>query len=113
LRLSGILVFALQDSPSSTLPAASLNLIDLVLHASAVVQGVLVILLLFSAASWAIIVYKSGHLRRAARQNAAFLAARIVALSHPEVGQRLREQLDESKKRYDSPDPSTPGQAAT
>ena len=74
MRLSGILVFALQDSPSSTLPAASLNLIDLVLHASAVVQGVLVILLLFSAASWAIIVYKSGHLRRAARQNAAFLA---------------------------------------
>ncbi|MGB8329991.1 MAG: 5-(carboxyamino)imidazole ribonucleotide mutase [Polyangiales bacterium] len=46
-------------------------------------------------------------------QNAAFLAARIVSLTHPEVRQRLLDQLDEDKKRYDSPDPSTPGQAAT
>jgi len=46
-------------------------------------------------------------------KNAAFLAARIVALTHPEVGQRLLEQLQEDKRRYDSPDPSTPGQAAT
>lgn len=46
-------------------------------------------------------------------KNAAFLAARIVALAHPEVQQRLQADLDESKKRYDSPDPSVPGQAAT
>lgn len=46
-------------------------------------------------------------------KNAAFLAARIVSLTHPEVRQRLLDQLDEDKKRYDSPDPSTPGQAAT
>jgi len=46
-------------------------------------------------------------------KNAAFLAARIVALTHPEVHARLRAQLDESKKRYDSPDPSVPGQAAS
>lgn len=46
-------------------------------------------------------------------KNAAFLAARIVALGHPEVRGRLLAQLDESKKRYDSPDPSIPGQAAT
>ncbi len=46
-------------------------------------------------------------------KNAAFLAARIVALTHPEVRDRLARHLEESKKRYDSPDPSVPGQAAT
>ena len=45
--------------------------------------------------------------------NAAFLAARIISLTHPEVRQRLVDHLGESKKRYDSPDPSTPGQAST
>lgn len=46
-------------------------------------------------------------------KNAAFLAARIVALTHPEVRDRLVAHLADSKKRYDSPDPSVPGQAAT
>jgi 5-(carboxyamino)imidazole ribonucleotide mutase len=46
-------------------------------------------------------------------KNAAFLAARIVALTHPEVRDRLLEHLNESRKRYDSPDPAKPGQAAT
>lgn len=46
-------------------------------------------------------------------KNAAFLAARIISLAHPEVRERLVEQLEESKKRYDSPDPSVPGQAST
>lgn len=46
-------------------------------------------------------------------KNAAFLAARIVALTHPEVRDRILEHLADSKKRYDSPDPSVPGQAAT
>ena len=46
-------------------------------------------------------------------KNAAFLAARIVALTHPEVHERLVRHLEESKKRYDSPDLSVPGQAAT
>ncbi len=46
-------------------------------------------------------------------KNAAFLAARMVALAHPEVRDRLLQQLEDSKKRYDSPDPSVPGQAAT
>jgi 5-(carboxyamino)imidazole ribonucleotide mutase len=46
-------------------------------------------------------------------KNAAFLAARIVALTHPEVRERLLAHLQDSKKRYDSPDPSVPGQAAT
>ncbi|MGB5703126.1 MAG: AIR carboxylase family protein, partial [Polyangiales bacterium] len=46
-------------------------------------------------------------------KNAAFLAARIVALRHQEVSERLVAHLEDSKKRYDSPDPSVPGQAAT
>jgi 5-(carboxyamino)imidazole ribonucleotide mutase len=46
-------------------------------------------------------------------ENAGFLAARVVALAHPEVEQRIRAHLEESKKRYDSPDPSVPGQATT
>lgn len=74
MRLSGILIFALQDPTSATPPAASVDIISLVINASWVVKFVLLVLLLFSAASWAIIVYKSGHLRRAARQNATFLA---------------------------------------
>jgi biopolymer transport protein TolQ len=74
LRLSGILVLALQDPSAAAPPAASADILSLVLSASWVVKFVLLVLLLFSATSWAIIVYKSGHLRRAARQNAAFLA---------------------------------------
>jgi 5-(carboxyamino)imidazole ribonucleotide mutase len=45
-------------------------------------------------------------------KNAAFLAARIVALTHPELHDRLVAQLEDSRKRYDSPDPSVPGQAS-
>ncbi|MCZ6807570.1 MAG: 5-(carboxyamino)imidazole ribonucleotide mutase [Deltaproteobacteria bacterium] len=44
-------------------------------------------------------------------QNAAFLAARIVAARHPEVRDRLLDHLAESRKLYDSPDPAVPGQA--
>ena len=46
-------------------------------------------------------------------KNAAFLAARIIALTHPEVRQRLLDDLESGKNRYDSPDPSKPGQAST
>jgi len=45
-------------------------------------------------------------------KNAAFMAARIVAGRHPEVRDRLLDQLAESRKRYDSPDPAVPGQAS-
>jgi 5-(carboxyamino)imidazole ribonucleotide mutase len=44
-------------------------------------------------------------------QNAAFLAARIVAARHPEVRDRLLDHLAKSRKLYDSPDPAVPGQA--
>ncbi len=44
-------------------------------------------------------------------KNAAFMAARIVAAKHPEVRDRLVAHLEESRKRYDSPDLRVPGQA--
>ena len=44
-------------------------------------------------------------------KNAAFMAARIVAATHPEVRERLLKHLEESRKRYDSPDMSKPAQA--
>jgi biopolymer transport protein TolQ len=71
LRASGVLLLALQDPSAST--ASSLSIIELVRNASFVVQFVLIVLVVFSAASWAVIVFKSGYLRKAARQNAAFL----------------------------------------
>jgi len=71
LRASGVLILAFQDPPNPG--TTSFDLISLVLHADFVVQAVLLMLLFFSAMSWAIIAYKSGYLRRVARQNAAFL----------------------------------------
>jgi biopolymer transport protein TolQ len=72
LRASGVLILAFQDPTTSSLPAST-DIISLVLHAGLVVKFVLAVLLLFSAASWGIIAFKSSYLRRAARQNGAFL----------------------------------------
>ena len=69
MRLSGLLILALQDPPSGT----STDLISLVIKASLTSKIVLAILVLFSAASWAIIVFKTQHLARARKQNAIFL----------------------------------------
>ncbi len=44
-------------------------------------------------------------------KNAGHLAARILAGAHPELHDRIRAQMDESKSRYDSPDTSVPSQA--
>lgn len=73
MRASGVLLLALQD-PTLTASAPTASIIELVRNAGFVVKFVLATLVLFSAASWAVIVYKSGYLRRAARQNATFLA---------------------------------------
>ncbi|HEX5069846.1 MAG TPA: MotA/TolQ/ExbB proton channel family protein [Vicinamibacterales bacterium] len=72
LRASGVLILAFQDPTGSTAPAST-DVISLVLNAGLVVKFVLAVLLLFSAASWAIIAFKSSYLRRAARQNTSFL----------------------------------------
>ncbi len=44
-------------------------------------------------------------------RNAAFLAARILTLKHPELIPRLEAQLELNKTRYDSPNLDIPGQA--
>lgn len=36
--------------------------------------------------------------------NAAYLAARILAIKHVEISRKLQADLDEQRKRYDSPD---------
>ena len=71
MRLSGLLIFALQDLSVQT-PAPSVDIISLVKNASLTVKIVMAILVLFSASSWAIIVYKTRYLARAAKQNAIF-----------------------------------------
>lgn len=70
------LVLALQDqniAPSSPESAPATDIVSLVLNASPVVQFVLVTLILFSAVSWGIIIYKKLQLRRATSDTAKFL----------------------------------------
>jgi len=73
LRLSGLVILALQDPATASTSGSSVELIDLIVRASVTSKIVLAILLLFSATSWAIIVYKTRHLARARKQNAIFL----------------------------------------
>jgi biopolymer transport protein TolQ len=76
LRAFGTLLLAVQDpglSVGSTEPASSTDIVSLVLHASPVAKVVLAVLLLFSAISWGIVVFKHLQLKRAATQTSAFL----------------------------------------
>lgn len=74
MRLLGTMVLALQDSAvGSPEAASSIDILSLVLEGSLVGRIVLLILLLFSAVSWGIIVYKNLQLKRAARQSATFI----------------------------------------
>jgi biopolymer transport protein TolQ len=71
LRALGVIALALQD-PSGPIHS-SVDIVSLILQADPVVQAVMAILLLFSAASWGIVFYKYRHLARASRQNVAFI----------------------------------------
>jgi biopolymer transport protein TolQ len=77
LRTLGMLALAVQapgSAADSGLSAPhSPDIIWLVAHAGFVVQFVLAVLLLFSAASWGIIIHKHLQFRRAAQQTATFL----------------------------------------
>jgi biopolymer transport protein TolQ len=74
LRLLGTLVLALQDpAVGSPEAASSIDILSLILHGSLIGQIILVILLVFSALSWGIVIAKSAQLKRAARQSATFL----------------------------------------
>src|SRR3989442_1319053 len=59
--------------PSQAAPAASTDFFSLIRQAGWTVWLVLFVLLLFSAASWGIIIYKQRQFRRATRQSAQFL----------------------------------------
>lgn len=58
------------DPAQTTAPA---DIFSLIRHAGWEVWLILLILLLFSAASWGIIIYKQGQFRRASRQSSQFL----------------------------------------
>jgi biopolymer transport protein TolQ len=76
LPTPGAFVLALQfqgGAASSPEAAADFNFTQLILGASPVVQGVLLFLLLFSVASWAIVLYKAWVFSRLERQSATFL----------------------------------------
>jgi biopolymer transport protein TolQ len=74
LRVLGTLVLALQDpAVGSSEPSSSVDILSLILEGSLVGQIVLLILLLFSAVSWGIVVSKSMQLKKAARQSVSFL----------------------------------------
>jgi biopolymer transport protein TolQ len=75
LPTPGLLVLALQQSEGSAAPAAGAtgDVVQLIRDASPVSQAILVVLLIFSVASWAIVLYKALAFRRMERQSAAFL----------------------------------------
>ncbi len=52
---------------------AESDLVSLLLRSSPLAKGVLLILLIFSATSWGIVLYKTWQLQRARRQTASFL----------------------------------------
>ncbi len=74
MRTLGLLALALQAQGTAP-PEGGLggNLLRLVLRSSPIAQFVLLILVVFSVASWAVILYKLWWFRRAARQSATFL----------------------------------------
>ena len=66
-------LYAQGGGPATGAGELNTDIIYLVTHASLVAQAVLVILLLFSAISWAIILYKFWQFGRSVRQSSTFL----------------------------------------
>jgi biopolymer transport protein TolQ len=76
LHTFGSFVLALQVSDGAApLPGAGTDVIQLITEANPLNQAVLVILIVFSIASWAIIVYKTLAFRRSREQSKQFLDA--------------------------------------
>jgi biopolymer transport protein TolQ len=73
VRPFGILVLAFQGQAGQLPETPSVDFISLVLGAGPVVQAVMATLLLFSAISWGIILFKHSQLRRATKQTVQFL----------------------------------------
>ncbi len=74
MRPLGFLLALQGQTASASSEARPTDIVSLILHADPVVWAVLLILLLFSAGSWGIIVFKRRQLRIGASQSAAFLA---------------------------------------
>jgi biopolymer transport protein TolQ len=72
LRLLGTLALAFQGPPTGS-PDKSTDVLSLVLEGGIIEQTVLAALLLFSAVSWGIIVFKLVQLNRARKQTTSFL----------------------------------------
>jgi len=74
LRTRGFYALALQEAQGVSAPDGGLgNTLDLVARSTVLAQSVLLVLGLFSIASWAVILYKLWQFRRAARHTASFL----------------------------------------
>ena len=71
MRTLGLLALALQAQ--GTVPPEGSNLLRLVLRSSPIALFVLLILVVFSVVSWAVILYKLWSFRRATRQSVTFL----------------------------------------
>lgn len=71
------------------------SLLDMILHAGLVVQAVLLLLLIFSVVSWAIILMKFFAIRRIERENDEFLAIYMKST-------KLSDVFPESKKFHHS-----------
>lgn len=79
MRTLGYYAFALQAAGSGAAAVSGVNdevatdIISLVARSSWLAKFVLILLLLFSALSWAIVLYKSWQYRRAERQSSSFI----------------------------------------
>jgi biopolymer transport protein TolQ len=72
LHTLGAFVLALQVQDAAP-PAGSFDVIEIIRSSTLINQGVLALLVVFSVASWAIILFKSWEYRRVARQTRTFL----------------------------------------
>ena len=75
MRSLGILILAVQNQtpPGTAAAAESTDIISLIANASLLVQLVLLTLVIFSAVSWGIILFKHRQLRQASTQTRSFL----------------------------------------
>src|ERR1051326_7151766 len=73
LRTLGYVALALQAQGAPVAGAGGIDFVHLIANATWIAKSVLLILLLFSAISWGIILYKVWQFRRASRNSGMFL----------------------------------------
>ena len=125
MRTLGLYAFALQVQGAAAVdPAVNHDILSLIAKSSPLNKAVLLILVLFSVASWGIILYKLWSLGRAERQSAAFLDVFRKSSKFSEV-QAVCKNLNDSplvgvfqagyaelNTQLRQASPSTPGGAA-